>query len=79
MSGLAKSSRNNYLSREEKKKAALIRKTLINLKQLLLDFNGIDSVIQQAKESLEKNDFNVDVKKGDVVRANISKIGSFNA
>ena len=33
---------------------------MINLKQLLLDFNGIDSVIQQAKESLEKNDFNVE-------------------
>ena len=60
LSGLAKSSRNSYLNGEEKKKAALIHKTLINLKQLLLDFNGIDSVIQQAKESLEKNDFNVE-------------------
>lgn len=27
---------------------------------------------------VSKDDFNVDVKKGDIVRANISKIGSFN-
>jgi pantoate--beta-alanine ligase len=60
LSGLAKSSRNNYLSRDEIKKAAFIHKTLINLGQLIRDFNGIDTVIKQATEFLEEKDFNVD-------------------
>jgi pantoate--beta-alanine ligase len=60
LSGLAKSSRNIYLSDDEKKKAALIYKTLVDLRQLILGSNEIGPGIQAAKYSLEKNGFNVD-------------------
>lgn len=60
LSGLAKSSRNNYLSGDETKKAALINKTLINLRQLIKEFNGIDDSIKKATEFLEEKDFNVE-------------------
>ena len=59
-SGLAKSSRNKYLSNDEKEKATLIYKSLCKVRQSILDLSSLDQAICEAIELLEENSFKVD-------------------
>ena len=59
-SGLAKSSRNKYLSNDEKEKAALIYKSLCNARHSILDLSSLDQALEEAIELLEENSFKVD-------------------
>ena len=59
-SGLAKSSRNKYLSNDEKEKATLIYSSLCKVRQSILDFSSLDQAIYEAIELLEENSFKVD-------------------
>ena len=59
-SGLAKSSRNKYLSNDEKEKAALIYKSLCKVRQSILDLSSLDQALDEAIELLEENSFKVD-------------------
>ena len=59
-SGLAKSSRNKYLSNDEKEKAALIYKSLCKVRQSILDLSSLDQALEEAIELLEENSFKVD-------------------
>ena len=54
-SGLAMSSRNQYLSNEDKKSASLLYKTLVLGKDLLNNFEEVGSVKLQMKTTLENN------------------------
>ena len=59
-SGLAKSSRNKYLSNDEKAKATLIYRSLCKVRQSILDLSSLDQALDEAIELLEKNSFKVD-------------------
>ena len=59
-SGLAKSSRNKYLSHDEKAKAALIYRSLCKVRQSILDLSSLDQALDEAIELLEENSFKVD-------------------
>ena len=59
-SGLAKSSRNKYLSNDEKEKAALIYKSLCKARHSILDLSSLDQALEEAIELLEENSFKVD-------------------
>ena len=59
-SGLAKSSRNKYLSNDEKEKATLIYRSLCKVRQSILDLSSLDQAICEAIELLEENSFKVD-------------------
>ena len=59
-SGLAKSSRNKYLSNDEKEKATLIYRSLCKVRQSILDLSSLDQAICEAIELLEENSFAVD-------------------
>ena len=59
-SGLAKSSRNKYLSNDEKEKATLIYKSLCKVRQSILDLSSLDQALEEAIELLEENSFKVD-------------------
>ena len=59
-SGLAKSSRNKYLSNDEKEKAALIYKSLCKVRHSILDLSSLDQALEEAIELLEENSFKVD-------------------
>jgi len=59
-SGLAKSSRNKYLSHDEKAKATLIYKSLCKVRQSILDLSSLDQALDEAIELLEENSFKVD-------------------
>ena len=59
-SGLAKSSRNKYLSHDEKAKATLIYRSLCKVRQSILDLSSLDQAICEAIELLEENSFKVD-------------------
>jgi len=59
-SGLAKSSRNKYLSNDEKEKATLIYRSLCKVRQSILDLSSLDQAIYEAIELLEENTFKVD-------------------
>ena len=59
-SGLAKSSRNKYLSHDEKVKATLIYKSLCKVRQSILDLSSLDQALDEAIELLEENSFKVD-------------------
>ena len=59
-SGLAKSSRNKYLSNDEKEKATLIYKSLCKVRQSILDLSSLDQALDEAIELLEENSFKVD-------------------
>ena len=59
-SGLAKSSRNKYLSNDEKEKATLIYRSLCKVRQSILDLSSLDQAIYEAIELLEENSFKVD-------------------
>ena len=59
-SGLAKSSRNKYLSNDEKEKATLIYRSLCKVRQSILDLSSLDQAISEAIELLEENSFKVD-------------------
>ncbi len=58
--GLALSSRNEYLSREERAKAALIYQTVQRSAELLADGGDCDEVLNHAIETLIKGGFDVD-------------------
>ena len=59
-SGLAKSSRNKYLSNDEKEKATLIYRSLCKVRQSILDSSSLGQAICEAIELLEENSFKVD-------------------
>ena len=59
-SGLAKSSRNKYLSHDEKAKATLIYRSLCKVRQSILDSSSLGQAICEAIELLEENSFKVD-------------------
>ena len=59
-SGLAKSSRNKYLSHDEKAKATLIYRSLCKVRQSILDSSSLDQALGEAIELLEENSFKVD-------------------
>ena len=59
-SGLAKSSRNKYLSNDEKAKATLIYRSLCKVRQSILDLSSLDQALEEAIELLEENSFKVD-------------------
>ena len=59
-SGLAKSSRNKYLSHDEKVKATLIYKSLCKVRKSILDLSSLDQALDEAIELLEENSFKVD-------------------
>lgn len=59
-SGLAKSSRNQYLKDDEKDKATLIYKTLCLVKKSITDSASLDKAINEGIEVLEENSFKVD-------------------
>ena len=59
-SGLAKSSRNKYLSHDEKAKATLIYRSLCKVRQSILDLSSLDQALEEAIELLEENSFKVD-------------------
>ena len=59
-SGLAKSSRNKYLSHDEKAKAALIYRSLCKVRHSILDLSSLDQALEEAIELLEENSFKVD-------------------
>ena len=59
-SGLAKSSRNKYLSNDEKEKATLIYGSLCKVRQSILDSSSLGQAICEAIELLEENSFKVD-------------------
>tara|TARA_B100000482_G_scaffold190103_1_gene172722 strand:+ start:438 stop:1265 length:828 start_codon:yes stop_codon:yes gene_type:complete len=59
-SGLAKSSRNKYLSHDEKAKATLIYRSLCKVRQSILDLSSLDQALDEAIELLEENSFKVD-------------------
>ena len=59
-SGLAKSSRNKYLSNDEKEKATLIYKSLCKVRQSILDLSSLNQALDEAIELLEENSFKVD-------------------
>ena len=59
-SGLAKSSRNKYLSNDEKEKATLIYRSLCKVRQSILDLSSLDQALDEAIELLEENSFKVD-------------------
>ena len=59
-SGLAKSSRNKYLSNDEKAKATLIYRSLCKVRQSILDLSSLDQALDEAIELLEENSFKVD-------------------
>ena len=59
-SGLAKSSRNKYLSNDEKEKATLIYRSLCKVRQSILDLSSLDQALEEAIELLEENSFKVD-------------------
>ena len=59
-SGLAKSSRNMYLSHVEKEKASLIYRSLCKVRQSILNLSCIDKALEEAIELLEENNFKVD-------------------
>ena len=59
-SGLAKSSRNQYLKDDEKDKATLIYKTLCQVKKSITDSASLDKAINEGIEVLEENSFKVD-------------------
>jgi pantoate--beta-alanine ligase len=59
-SGLAKSSRNKYLSNHEKEKATLIYESLCKVRQSILDLSSLDQALEEAIELLEENSFKVD-------------------
>lgn len=59
-SGLAKSSRNQYLKDDEKDKATLIYKTLCLVKKSITDSASLDKAINAGIEVLEENSFKVD-------------------
>ena len=58
--GLAMSSRNAYLSSEERKKAPLLRQTLLSLKDALARNSSHDEILAEARASLTTSGFNVD-------------------
>ncbi len=58
--GLAMSSRNGYLSQEERAKAPLLYKTLTALKNKLLEGEDFAKAFQNATDILEKNGFVID-------------------
>ena len=58
--GLAKSSRNKYLSNDEKAKATLIYRSLCKVRQSILDLSSLDQALDEAIELLEENSFKVD-------------------
>ena len=58
--GLAKSSRNKYLSNDEKEKASLIYRSLSKVRESILDLSSLDQAICEAIELLEENSFKVD-------------------
>tara|TARA_B100001057_G_scaffold321460_1_gene321679 strand:- start:3383 stop:4210 length:828 start_codon:yes stop_codon:yes gene_type:complete len=59
-SGLAKSSRNMYLSHVEKEKATLIYRSLCKVRQSILNLSCTDKALEEAIELLEENNFKVD-------------------
>jgi len=59
-SGLAKSSRNMFLSHVEKEKASLIYRSLCKVRQSILNLSCIDKAVEEAIELLEENNFKVD-------------------
>lgn len=59
-SGLAKSSRNQYLKDDEKDKATLIYKTLCLVKKSITDSASLEKAINAGIEVLEENSFKVD-------------------
>jgi len=59
-SGLAKSSRNMYLSHLEKEKATLVYRSLCKVRQSILNLSCIDKALEEAIELLEENNFKVD-------------------
>tara|TARA_Y100000768_G_scaffold375723_1_gene346848 strand:- start:7561 stop:8388 length:828 start_codon:yes stop_codon:yes gene_type:complete len=59
-SGLAKSSRNMYLSHVEKEKASLIYRSLCKVRQSILNLSSIDKALEEAIVLLEENNFKVD-------------------
>ena len=59
-SGLAKSSRNKYLSNDEKEKATLIYRSLCKARHSILDLSSLDQALEEAIELLEENSFKVD-------------------
>ena len=58
--GLAKSSRNMFLSHAEKEKASLIYRSLCKVRQSILNLSCIDKAVEEAIELLEENNFKVD-------------------
>ena len=58
--GLAKSSRNMFLSHAEKEKASLIYRSLCKVRQSILNLSCIDKALEEAIEFLEENNFKVD-------------------
>ena len=58
--GLAKSSRNMFLSHAEKEKASLIYRSLCKVRQSILNLSCIDKALEEAIELLEENNFKVD-------------------
>ena len=60
-SGLAKSSRNQYLKDDEKDKATLIYKTLCQVKKSITDSASLDKAINDLKELIEDNIFKVEI------------------
>lgn len=59
--GLAKSSRNQYLSVEQRKKASILHQTLISARRnILVGILNYDDIESQAVEFITKNEFQVD-------------------
>ena len=59
-SGLAKSSRNNYLDNVEREKAALIYKTLRKIREEIIRSENCDQALQEGRIFLKKNNFKID-------------------
>ena len=59
-SGLAKSSRNNYLDNVEREKAALIYKTLRKIREEIIRSENCDRALKEGRIFLKKNNFKID-------------------